>query len=71
MFGQQIHNGGKSLFIKMSISATSNKLIDVLMLMETKTKRVNQSRSIIDTTVLTKDSRFSILTKRKRSRPRD
>jgi hypothetical protein len=54
-----------------STSATSNKLISVLMLVETLIKKDKLLSIIADTMVLIRDGRFSILIRKLRQRPRD
>jgi hypothetical protein len=64
-------DGSRSLFINKSTYVTFNRLRDVLMLLETLTKRDKASESTTDIMVLTKDGRSSILIRRQRLRLRD
>jgi len=54
-----------------STSATLTKLIDALMLSETRMSKVKQFRSITDIMVQTKDGRSFTLTRRQRLKQRD
>jgi hypothetical protein len=56
--------------MRMITSATS-KTRNALMLLEAKTRKVKQSKSMVEQTTPTKDGRSSIKTKLKRFQPRD
>jgi hypothetical protein len=59
------------LSIKDSTSVTSNSLRDVLMFLEEKMLKVKQSKFTTDTTELTRDGMFFILTRNLHLRLRD
>jgi hypothetical protein len=69
--GVPTQDGGRSLSIRENISATFNRLTDALMLQETKIKKVKLFKFTTNTMELTRDGRFSILTRKQRLKLKD